>query len=39
MVFGIFMDLYGRKSLLLYLVGVVALCVATKIIDEKIEVK
>lgn len=39
MVFGIFVDLYGWKSLLLYLVGAVALFVAIKVIDEKIGVK
>lgn len=36
MVFRIFVDLYGWKSLLLYLIGAVALCVATKVIDKKI---
>lgn len=39
MVFRIFVDLYGWKSLLLYLVGAVALFVANKVIDEKIGVK
>ncbi len=39
MVFRIFVDLYGWKSLLLYLVGAVALAVANKVIDEKIGVK
>lgn len=37
MVFRIFKDLYGWKSLLLCLVGAVVLCVATKVIDEKME--
>lgn len=39
MVFRIFVDLYGWKSLLLYLIGAVTLCVANKVIDEKIGVK
>ena len=39
MVFWIFMDLYGWKSLLLCLVGAVVLYVATKVIDEKMEGK
>ena len=39
MVFRIFMDLYGWKSLLLCLVGAVVLYVATKVIDEKMEGK
>lgn len=39
MVFRIFMDFYGWKSLLLCLVGAVVLYVATKVIDEKIEGK
>lgn len=39
MVFRIFMDFYGWKSLLLCLVGAVVLYVATKVIDEKMEGK
>ena len=36
MVFRIFVDLYGWKSLLLYLVGAVVIYIANKVIDEKI---
>ena len=39
MVFRIFMDWYGWKSLLLCLVGAVVLSGATKVIDEKMEGK
>lgn len=39
MVFRIFVDLYGWKSLLLYLIGAVALFVANKVVDRKIGVK
>ena len=39
MVFRIYMDLYGWKSLLLCLVGAVALFVANKVVDRRIGVK
>lgn len=39
MVFRIFMDFHDWKSLLLCLVGAVVLYGATKVIDEKMEVK
>ena len=39
MVFRIFMDRYDWKSLLLCLVGAVALYVATRFIDERMEGK
>lgn len=39
MVFSIFMDWYGWKSLLLCLVGAVVLYGATKVIDERMEGK
>lgn len=39
MVFRMFMDFYGWKRLLLCLVGAVALHVATRAIDEKMEDK
>ena len=38
MVFGIFIDLYGWKSLLLRLVGAVMIYIANRVIDEKMEV-
>ena len=39
MVFRIFMDLYGWKSLLLCLVGAVMIYMANRVIDEKMEVE
>ena len=39
MVFRIFMDFYGWKSLLLCLVGAVVIYIANRIIDEKMEDK
>ena len=37
MVFRIFEDLYGWKSLLLCLVGAVVIYIANRVIDEKME--
>ena len=37
MVFRIFMDLYGWKSLLLCLVGAVVIYIVNRVIDEKME--
>ena len=39
MVLGIFIDLYGWKSLLLRLVGAVMIYIANRVIDEKMEGK
>ena len=39
MVFRIFMDLYGWKSLLLCLVGAVVIYIVNRVIDEKMEGK
>lgn len=39
MVFRIYMDKYGWKSLLLCLVGAVVIYIANRVIDEKMEDK
>lgn len=39
MIFRIFVDLYGWKSLLLCLVGAVVIYIANRVIDEKMESK